>query len=182
MTGAWLVLGLALAAPQSAGPEHAGFDPTATRLSADAYDGAFGELLRAIEGNIRCSCGCGLDLHTCQFNMQCDTSPGWSRRILTELEKGDSPETIRAGFVADFGPTVLMAPPPVGFNLLGYLLPGLAILLAALLVGRGVRASALRERAAGGAPAPEPMELTGADEDRLARELSRLEELERPDW
>ena len=137
-----------------------------------------GDKLRAIEADIRCSCGCGLDLHSCQFAMQCDTSPSWSRRIRTALDRGEDAETIRASFVADFGPAVLMAPPATGFNWVGYLLPVAVILLAGGLVGRSLRGSAPRP-APVGAPA-EP--LSEADEERIARELRRVEERERPDW
>ncbi len=182
MTALPLALALSLAAPQSAGPAHSGYDPRAARLSPDAYEGEFGELLRAIEGDIRCSCGCGLDLHSCQFQMQCAISPGWSRRIMSALQQGETPEAIRAGFVADFGPTVLMAPPPEGFNLLGYLLPGLAILFTGALVSRRVRGSALRAGGADGASSFTVPEVSAADEDRLARELRKIEEMERPDW
>lgn len=178
-----LALAVVLTLPQSQELEHRGYDPNAERLSADAYQGELGAVLREIEGELRCSCGCGLDLHSCQFAMQCSVSPGWSARIMAALERGESREAIRAGFVADFGQTVLMAPPAQGFNLLAYLLPGLAILTAGALLVRTLRTPSPTLGPSGEAALGRaPLRLSQSEEDRLAEELRKVEELERPDW
>lgn len=88
-----------------------------------------------------------------------------------------SVEAIEASFVAEFGPTVLMAPPAEGFNLLGYLMPAIAIVTAGMMVGLVIRGGAGRKRDV--APV---RELSDQDEARLAEELRRLEESETPDW
>ena len=77
------------------------------------HEGEMGEKYLYIESRLQCNCGCNLDVHSCQFQMQCGTSPAWSERIRLDLEKGLSVEAIEASFVADFGPTVLMSPPAV---------------------------------------------------------------------
>jgi cytochrome c-type biogenesis protein CcmH/NrfF len=138
------------------------------------HEGELGEMLLAIERNIRCNCSCGLDVHTCQFRMSCDVSPGWSQRIMAQLQAGQDRATIEAGFVADFGGTVLMAPPAEGFNLVGYLLPSVAIVVAGMLIGLIAR---------GGARAPAPArQLSDAEAERLRDALRRLDESEGPDW
>lgn len=142
------------------------------------HEGELGEKYLMIEQDLKCNCGCGLDVHSCQFQMQCGTSPVWSQRIRTELEQGMTPEAIEAGFVAEFGPTVLMAPPAEGFNLVGYLLPSVAILTAGMLVGLLVRGGLGRED-----EDMEPIrELSDEDAVRLREEMRRMEEAESPDW
>ena len=136
------------------------------------HEGEVGEKLLALESNFKCSCGCGLDAHTCQFQMQCGTSPVWSQRIRESLERGETVEAIEASFVADFGKTVLMLPPAEGFNLVGYFLPVFAIVTAGMLIGLLTRAGCsartssrrgLERRRSGEAP-------TGDEEAGRARE------------
>ncbi len=131
----------------------------------------------AIERTIRCNCGCGLDVHSCLFAMQCGTSPKWAERIRRELKAGKTPDAIKAGFVADFGPTVLMEPPAKGFNLVGYLLPGMAILMIGTIVGLLVQRGARPIQAEIPADA-----FTDAELDRLREEMRRMDESQRPDW
>jgi cytochrome c-type biogenesis protein CcmH/NrfF len=168
---------LTLAAPvagQSTGPSHAGYDPSAA-VGGHVHEGELGEKLMAIESALKCNCSCGLDVHSCQFQMQCGTSPVWTNRIRAALEAGESVEAIKASFVADFGTEVLMLPPPEGFNLLGYLLPAVAILTAGMIVGVIARGGATR-----GAVVAGP--LTEEDAERLRAAMEKLDEDESPDW
>ncbi len=171
-----LLVGLAASASaQSTGPSHAGYDPNAT-IGGHYHEGELGEKLMVLESALKCNCGCGLDVHSCQFQMQCGTSPVWSQRIRESLEAGESVEAIQASFVAQFGTEVLMLPPPEGFNLLGYLLPGMAILTAGVFVGVIARGNATR---ASLAPAHE---VSDADEARLRAAMQKLDADESPDW
>ena len=161
---------------QSTGPSHAGFDPNAP-TGQHYHEGEIGEKLMLLETALKCECGCGLDVHSCQFQMQCGTSPVWSMRIRESLERGETVEAIQASFVADFGTQVLMAPPTEGFNLVGYFLPGVGILTIGLMVGLLIRSGAAgRERPAGVTAVGE------ADQERLREALRQLEEAETPDW
>lgn len=173
-----LALGLAPAVPiaaQSTGPSHAGFDPNAS-TTGHYHEGEIGEKLMVLERAFKCNCGCGLDVHSCQFQMQCGTSPGWTQRIREALEAGQDVETIEASFVADFGGTVLMSPPPEGFNLVGYLLPAFAIISAGMLVG-------LIARGGTSGPVLLPIEQPTDDQaERLKAAMRTLEETESPDW
>jgi len=173
-----ILSGLLLVAParaQSTGPSHAGFDPNAA-LGGHYHEGELGDKLLGLESELKCNCGCGLDLHSCQFQMQCGVSPVWSKRIRDALDSGETVEAVEAGFVADFGTAVLLAPPPEGFNLVGYLLPAVAMLGAGMLLGLLVRGGTV---SAEYVPITEP-----SDEDvaRLREELRKLDEAESPDW
>jgi len=137
------------------------------------HDGPYGEALLRIEKALRCNCGCNLDVHTCQYQMQCGTSPEWSRRIYQALEAGDSDDVILAGFTADFGPNVLMTLPTEGFNWVAYLLPWVA-----LLSGAGVVGMVLRRRTAGPIPEGSPPEVSPEGWSRIEDELQRLKDEE----
>ena len=173
------LVALAPAAPlqaQSTGPVHRGYDPNAV-IGGHFHNGELGDLALLIERNLKCNCGCGLDVHSCQFQMQCGTSPVWSERIRQSLAAGETPEAIEAGFVADFGTAVLMSPPAEGFNLVGYLLPSVAIITAGMFIGLFLRGRA------GGRERPEPVtELDDEDAERLQAALRTLDETEGPDW
>lgn len=161
--------------PQSTGPEHAAYDPTTTYTHN--HEGDFGEKLRVLEQSLRCSCGCTLDLHTCQLNMQCGVSPRWSARILQLLEGGTTEDAILDEFVADYGKAVLIAPPLEGFNWVGYLTPAMALVLGGVLVGLVLRRS-IRSRQ------PQPVEAVSEGEwERLQSEIRKIEEEEAAsDW
>lgn len=161
---------------QSAGPSHPGFDPNAP-TGGHYHEGEIGEKLMLLETALKCDCGCGLDVHSCQFQMQCGTSPVWSVRIREALERGETVEAIQAGFVADFGTRVLMAPPREGFNLVGYFLPAVGILTIGMFVGLLIR------NGAAGRPRPVGVtRLDAQDEARLRDALRKLEADESPDW
>ena len=91
-----ILSGLLLVAParaQSTGPSHAGFDPNAP-LGGHYHEGELGDKLLGLESELKCNCGCGLDLHSCQFQMQCGVSPVWSKRIRDALESGETVEAV----------------------------------------------------------------------------------------
>lgn len=148
-----------------------------TVLPGHDHSGPDSDALLRIEQRLRCTCGCGLDPHTCQFQMQCGTSPVWSERIMAELERGREEEVILAGFVSDFGSRVLMAPPAEGFNWLGYLLPWAAVLAA----GSAIGAYFWRRETPDPAPAGEGREVSPEEWARLREQIRRIEEEEFPE-
>lgn len=141
------------------------------------HEGELGQRYLELEQSLKCNCGCGLDVHSCQFQMQCGTSPVWSQRIRRDLEAGLTPEAIQQSFVDEYGPTVLMSPPAEGFNLVGYFLPALAIVTAGAMVLLVIRAGRDRHE--------EVARVTSLSEEEQARldaELRKLEQAESPDW
>jgi cytochrome c-type biogenesis protein CcmH/NrfF len=147
-------------------------------VGAHYHGGLVGDQLLIVERSLKCLCSCGLDVHSCQFQMQCADSPVWSERIRRDLEAGATVEAVQASFVADYGMRVLMAPPPEGFNLVGYLLPGATILLAGALIGMVARG-----RMTGTQLAPvSDTDLDDEDRERLRAEMQKLDKSESPDW
>lgn len=132
-----------------------------------------------IEERLRCTCGCNLDVYTCRTtDFTCQTSPAMHREVVGLVEQGLTAQQVIDEFVARHGELVLMAPPKEGFNLVGYLLPGLAItvvgaMLVRFLVGRSRPAAATVTAADPGEAAG--AELSDEDAARLRAELADLD-------
>jgi len=135
--------------------------------------------LQVIEKRLRCSCGCGLDIYTCRTtDFNCTYSPGLHRQVVALAEQGKTAQQIIDAFVAQYGQQVLMAPPKRGFNLAGYFVPSLAVLVAAAFLIRALRrwtrvaaADAAAPVRGGGTAGPDA---TPGELERLRRELERF--------
>jgi cytochrome c-type biogenesis protein CcmH len=137
----------------------------------------------ALEHQIRCQCGCTLDVYTCRTtDFSCQVSPAMHRDVMSLVEGGYSADEIVAAFVDTYGQKVLMAPKREGFNLAGYAMPfaalGTGAVVVAVLIRRwGTRAAAAQAahtaaRASGNGV---PTGLTPAAVDATPDELARLE-------
>jgi cytochrome c-type biogenesis protein CcmH len=134
--------------------------------------------IQAIEKRLKCSCGCGLDIYTCRTtDFTCTYSPALHKDVVRLVERGKSDQQIVDEFVAKYGEAVLMAPPRRGFNLAGYFVPSLAILIAAVflvvVLRRWTRQSQVATVPAPGSRLPAP-DATPAELERLRQELDRL--------
>lgn len=90
-------------------------------------------IIVALERRLRCTCGCTLDIYTCRTtDFTCTFSPALHKEVVQMYQAGQTPEQIIAFFVEREGEAILMAPPPEGFNLAGYLVPGLVVLSGGL--------------------------------------------------
>ena len=113
----------------------------------------------ALERDLRCQCGCTLDVYTCRTtDFACQVSPAMHRDVISLVEGGYDAREIIAAFVDTYGERVLMAPTRSGFNLVGWLMPFTALVagagVVAVLVRRwSRRASAVRAADGAGASA-----------------------------
>lgn len=123
----------------------------------------------ALEHDIRCQCGCTLDVYTCRTtDFSCQVSPAMHRDIISLVEGGYSAQEILDAFVSTYGERALMSPKREGFNWAGYLVPSAALAAGAvtlLIVLRG-----MQRRAAAG---PSPRSATVAV-PATAEELAKL--------
>lgn len=128
-----------------------------------------------LEKRLRCSCGCGLDIYTCRTtDFTCTYSPQLHQEILGMWNGGKDADQIVAAFVKEYGEKALMAPPPKGFNLAGYLVPGaLILMLGAVLAWVLFRRRAVSEQAAA-VPAPS-VHATEAELAELERAIADAE-------
>lgn len=136
-------------------------------------------LVKAIEGRLRCTCGCNLDVFTCRTtDFTCTTSPAMHRVVLARLDSGMTAAEVEAAFVRQYGEVVLMQPPKRGFNLAAYIMPFAGLLAGLVIVGLVIRGwfRARPKTPLEGAAAPEaPAAASDDDIKRLQEELERFE-------
>src|SRR4051812_15911293 len=93
-----------------------------------------------LEHQVRCQCGCNLDVYTCRTtDFSCPVSPAMHRDMMALVAGGYAEKEITAAFRAVYGERVLMSPPKEGFNWVGYLLPSVAIAAGAAILVRYIR-------------------------------------------
>jgi cytochrome c-type biogenesis protein CcmH len=128
--------------------------------------------IQTLEKKLRCSCGCGLDIYTCRTtDFTCTYSPELHREIMKLWDGGQTADQIIATFVQEYGEKALMAPPPRGFNLAGYLVPGsLILMLGAVLAWVLLRRRAIVAPAE--ASTPPMIDATRDELAELAREIA----------
>jgi cytochrome c-type biogenesis protein CcmH len=145
-----------------------GYPSVAGRPRAPTEAGDNNPEIQAIEKQLLCTCGCTLDVYTCRTtDFSCTYSPALHREVVALYDEGRTAQEILDTFVAKYGEKALMAPEPEGFNLAGYLLPGVVVTgLGAMLAWVLTRRTAV---AAAEAPTPR---IDGATADELA-ELER---------
>ncbi len=127
--------------------------------------------VRQAASQLACYCGCNTQsIASCT----CGVASKSRGEILASLEEGASVQQVVDSWVERFGARILLEPPRKGFNLLGWFLPGAALLVAGLMLalvlrrwrGRAVEAAALGATD----PPPERRYL-----EQLERELQELE-------
>jgi cytochrome c-type biogenesis protein CcmH/NrfF len=125
--------------------------------------------LGAVEAEVMCPV-CGTPLGLAAEAPQADRQRALIQRLVDRCQSKDE---IKEVLVAQYGPGVLALPEPEGFNLSAYLVPAVALLLAAL----GIAFAARRwRRRGGGAPPPAAGPAPdSAAERRLTADLERYE-------
>ena len=126
-----------------------------------------------VEHQIRCQCGCTLDVYTCRTtDFACEVSPAMHRDIMALVAGGYDAREIIDAFKDTYGERALMAPTREGFNLVGWAMP-----FAALVAGGAVIAALVRRwsrraaavRATQTAKAPARIAAVQGTPDELAR-------------
>ena len=122
--------------------------------------------LADLEGEVMCPvCNTTLDQSSSPAARQIEAF------ISARIAAGDSKNEIKDRLVAEYGPSILAAPPKKGFNLLAWLLPFVALFGGGLVLGfLAWRWSHTRE------PGPPATQLSPALERRVDEELSRYDE------
>jgi cytochrome c-type biogenesis protein CcmH/NrfF len=132
--------------------------------------------IQAIEKQLRCTCGCGLDIYTCRTtDFSCSYSPALHQEVLKQYEAGSSAQQIIDDFVRRNGIQSLMAPPKRGFNLAGYFVPGTAVLVAAVILTMVLRRWTRAGVAAAEVPPPAVPDATPAELERLRHDLEQIQ-------
>jgi cytochrome c-type biogenesis protein CcmH len=120
----------------------------------------------ALEHQLHCQCGCTLDVFTCRTtDFSCQVSPVMHRDVMALVDGGYSAQEIIDAFVSTYGERALMAPPRSGFNILAWVSPGIAVLVAAGFILAFLR----RSQSARTAPLGPAAKGVDATDDELAR-------------
>ena len=129
-----------------------------------------------IEGRLRCTCGCNLDVYTCRTtDFNCSVSPAMHREVVALVQQGKSAQEITDAFVAEYGEMVLMAPKKEGLNLLAYFVPGAAIIAVGSTLLWALSKRTRRLAPAAQLPSDRPGGLSDEDQAKLDAELRGLE-------
>lgn len=86
-----------------------------------------------IAGGLMCLCGCGASIRDCPHK-NCGFANPVKSDIKRFISQGQSKEQIVAFFVEKHGDKILTAPPKRGFNIVGYVLPGILIIVVGILI------------------------------------------------
>ncbi len=135
-----------------------------------------------LEHQLRCQCGCSLDIYTCRTtDFTCQVSPAMHRDVMALVAGGYDADEIRKAFRDVYGEKVFMAPVKEGFNWVGYILPfavlGSGAVLVSVLIKRWSRpAAASASPSDGSATSPESANATPEELDRLRQALRSDEE------
>lgn len=140
---------------------------------AATLTGAPSTAVQEVEGRLMCYCGCSdLTVRVCT----CGTADAIRQEIAQRLGNGETPDQVVAAYVSRHGAQIRSAPAKAGFELLAWVTPFAAILLAGSALIVIVRRWGGRSMAGGtgkdaGGQAPHPL----MPEDQKALERVRRE-------
>lgn len=104
---------------------------------------AYADVQSEIEEALICQCGCGIVLKHCP-HQNCGYAIPARQYIADLIKEGKGKDAIIDVFVKRDGQKVLAAPKKEGFNLLGYILPFIALIAAAFFLSRVIKSWASR--------------------------------------
>jgi len=123
-----------------------------------------------VEDEVMCPiCGTALNLSA---SPQADRERAFIRR---QIAAGETKDQIKDELVAQYGTRVLAEPPKSGFDLTAWLVPGVAILIAAVAIALGLRRWRRTARDGDGSPPAGGPPLDPEDAERLDADLARYD-------
>ncbi|MBI3666738.1 MAG: cytochrome c-type biogenesis protein CcmH [Acidobacteria bacterium] len=129
--------------------------------------------LRAIGEKLKCQCGCSYTVGSCNM-LNCHFKSEVDAQISADLGAGADEASILGKLKEKYGTLVLAAPPAEGFNLVGWLMPFIGLVVGLIAV-RYILIRWRRPRPAlGGAPAASGA-LVEKFRDQMEKELADLE-------
>jgi cytochrome c-type biogenesis protein CcmH len=169
LTALFAATALALAAPASAQQSAGGAEGQAAEPVPAAEPRTS---IADIEDEVMCPI-CGVTLELAIDAPQAQQERAFIRELIAQ---GLTKEEIKDRLVDEFGSEVLAVPEAEGFDLAAWLVPGLAILAAAVGIGFGLRRwRKAGGRGDGGSAEPGEDRLSDEDEKRLDADLARYD-------
>jgi cytochrome c-type biogenesis protein CcmH len=149
----------------AAGPVGAQENDASPGLSQPAPSPKSNAALADIEDEVMCPI-CGTTLQLSQ-SPQADRERAFIQRLIAD---GKTKDEIKDALVAEYGSEVLALPDTEGFDLAAWLVPGVALVLAAVAIGLGLRRWRRRE-----GPVEEAAPIEPEDRARLDSDLARYD-------
>jgi cytochrome c-type biogenesis protein CcmH len=106
---------------------------TAVTLLAGLLYAQSTERAKQIGANLVCMCGCAQILTACN-HVGCTMSATMLKQLDERVAVNSSDDLLLQSFVQEYGPKVLASPPTQGFNLLAWIIPGLAFAMGLAVV------------------------------------------------
>ena len=113
----------------------------AVTLGTGMLQGQSADRAKTLGNKLMCNCGCGDVAGQCShpgapFTGPCDVAKKELAELNTHLSTGESDGAILQDFVNEYGEKILAEPPARGFNMLAWMIPGIAFALGlAVVVG-----------------------------------------------
>lgn len=105
-------------------------------LSLHSLHGESRVTLGQIKKSLTCTCECAMTVDACEGSMACDAASKLAAEASRMIEAGLEQEVILASFISRYGETILAAPTKKGFNLLAWILPFAATIIAGFGITR----------------------------------------------
>lgn len=99
---------------------------------------AYADVQGEVEEALICQCGCGIVLKHCP-HQNCGFAIPARQYIADLINEGKDKDEIIEIFLKQYGQKALAAPKKEGFNLLGYILPFIALIAAAFFLSRVIK-------------------------------------------
>lgn len=131
------------------------------------------ESVRRVGSRLACKCGaCNNTVGNCPM-LQCHSASPARERIAELQKQGKSDDQIVDTFVQESGIVALAEPPAKGFNLLGYLMPFIAIVIGLGAIWAFMKRAANKPAPAGVQPVDDA--LLARYRDRIDKDLAKLD-------
>ncbi len=127
-----------------------------------------GPEFRAAGASLMCQCGCNQTISSCSME-HCHSAEPIREEIWDRMGKGESIEGIVEAFKERYGLVIMSAPPAAGFHLTAWIMPIIAFIVGAVVIGRVLRA--WRQQTV---VAEAVMPISDADRARIEKELQDL--------
>ncbi|MDQ7054708.1 MAG: cytochrome c-type biogenesis protein CcmH [candidate division KSB1 bacterium] len=90
-------------------------------------------LMKKVDSQLACYCGCSLTVSDCRVSMTCGESAKLEKEVISYIEAGLDEKAILAKMREKYGETILAAPTKEGFNITAWTFPFLAIALGGII-------------------------------------------------
>jgi len=128
-----------------------------------------------IERTLMCLCGCNTTIKDCP-HVYCNFATPARKQIAALISEGKSEKEITDIFLAKYGEEIFAAPRKKGFNLVGYIMPFLILVVAGALVMLVLRVWSARGVADEKALMPSgEKDVTAEMDDKIEKELEEMD-------